>query len=32
MAAGREFNAAVRWRAAALLGQVGAVRDAVTTG
>ena len=31
MAAGREFNAAVRWRVAALLGRTGAVRDAVAT-
>ena len=32
MAAGREFNAAVRWRVAALLGRDGAVRDAVAAG
>ena len=32
MAAGRVFDAAVRWRVAALLGRAGAVRDAVATG
>ena len=32
MAAGREFNAAVRWWAAALWAGAGTVRDAVATG
>lgn len=32
MAAGREFNAAVQWRAATLWAGAGAVRDAVATG
>lgn len=32
MAVGREFNAAVRWRVAALLGRAGAVRDTVAIG
>ena len=32
MAAGRVFNAAVRWRVAALWVGAGAVRDAVETG
>ena len=32
MAVGREFNAAVRWRVAALWAGAGAVRDAVAAG